>query len=104
MNVPDKYYSYMCKEADGLLESMSGVIEKTPWLLALPIGGGLLVGGLASKLSSPTNADVETLQKEFIKQRLQQHLALKRRELDILLDRLDVEKAKNAALKGDLVI
>ncbi len=82
----------MCKEAIWPLDQLTGaaqdLVGKIPLLLTLPAVLGVAGGAAISKVTSPSEASVKSLQDEFIQEKLRAYTALRERELRMAKERI----------------
>jgi len=70
---------------EGILQGIAGVI---PYAVIAPMAAGSATGYIASKMSSPTDSDIEALQKRVLDTEVREKLALSKRRLESLRRRL----------------
>ena len=83
-----KATQYMNKEAEiggmsalGMSKATSSVMGLLPYLVTVPLIAGVGAGYSSSKLSSPSNADVDTLQREALLTKVKSESGLRERAM-----------------------
>jgi hypothetical protein len=93
-----KFIDYMKKEAAAGL--VANLVEETgenlvgiiPYLIGVPLIGGSAAGYLASRMSSPSDSDVQALQERVMDTKVREELGVQQRRLAALKQRLKEKK------------
>jgi hypothetical protein len=79
---------------EGIFQGIAGLI---PYVVVAPLAAGSAVGYLASRISSPSDSDVEALQKRVMDTEVREKLALSKRRLEALKRKMAAKAGTNDA-------
>lgn len=91
------------KALGGAIAGAGGLL---PYAIGVPLVGGAIVGYLASKMTSPSDTDVEAIQQRVLEENVDTQLALSRRKLEAARRRIQgrIQGMKEEQFKRDMFV